>query len=85
MNPQEVKQSLINPKKPYHYKWACHKLMEEVFGKDKFGRASAYQWLRRNFGETIHFANINDEVRLKEIWERLYAYSFKHGQYAEPE
>jgi len=80
MKPHEVKQSLINPKKPFHYKWACHNLMNELFGIDRGGRKDAYRWLYQNFKTEIHFSQIHDENRLREIWEKLYAYSFKHGE-----
>jgi len=66
-----------NPKKKGHYKAACHRLMDEIFGSDKAGVSEAYVWLKRNFNKQVHFSQINDEKELKIIWEKLYALSFK--------
>lgn len=66
----------VAPKKKGHYKSACHTLMVEIWGTGREGNSQAYTWLKNTFGQQIHFSEIDDEVRLKEIWEKLYTYSF---------
>lgn len=58
-------------------KWECHKLMEEVFGKDKVGKRNAYAWMKKKWGKEIHFATIYSHDLLREIHEELWKLSFK--------
>lgn len=67
----------LNPTKKGHYKRECHRLMDEIWGDSKAGRAQAYFWLKASFGRDVHFSEIHDEKRLKEIWEKLWVKSFE--------
>lgn len=70
----------VNPKHKGHYKKACHELLEEIWGSHSQGRAQAYFWLSKEFKKTVHFSEINDEDELKEIFNRLWKYSFERAK-----
>lgn len=63
-------------KKKGHYKRRCHELIDEIWGSDKKGMAAAYTWLNNNFGGDVHFSKLNNEKKLKEIYEAMWLLSF---------
>lgn len=73
MNPRTV----YNPKNAYEYKLACHKLMDQMWGVGKEGRALSYAWLSRKYKFEVHFSKIDDIKLLDEIWQALYLRSFR--------
>lgn len=56
------------PTKRHHYKQECHKLLDKMFGWNHAGQTQAYKWLWKEYGEEIHFGQIQSEKKLATIY-----------------
>lgn len=59
------------------YKYRCHKLIDEVFGVGREGRARAYGWMKKKYGREIHFRETDDINELRRIHDELLLKSLK--------